>query len=192
MYVRVWTGGPVISWANQAPSGEPRGSRGARRAALWGSTLSFSSSSSSPTNQRTALEPLSTNCAQTHTHTNALWHRHLLAENSMSPKIHSHAFQKPSVGHWIYNHSRTQAYSSTSLSRAFNREPSFFLRHSHIHILYSQYDTHTHTHARTHTHPHTHTHTHTHRHVGFYGLQGLSIGVMVFILYKLYVLLPYT
>ncbi len=29
-------------------------------------------------------------------------------------------------------------------------------------------------------------------HVGFYGLRGLSIGVMVFILYKLYVLLPYT
>ncbi len=38
----------------------------------------------------------------------------------------------------------------------------------------------------------THTHTHTHTHVGFYGLRGLSIGVMVFILYKLYVLLPYT
>ncbi len=34
--------------------------------------------------------------------------------------------------------------------------------------------------------------THTHTHVGFYGLRGLSIGVMVFILYKLYVLLPYT
>ncbi len=30
------------------------------------------------------------------------------------------------------------------------------------------------------------THTHTHTHVGFYGLRGLSIGVMVFILYKLY------
>ncbi len=39
---------------------------------------------------------------------------------------------------------------------------------------------------------HTHTHTHTHTHVGFCGLRGLSIGVMVFILYKLYVLLPYT
>ncbi len=38
----------------------------------------------------------------------------------------------------------------------------------------------------------THTHTHTHTHVGFYGLRGLSIGVMVFILYKLYALLPYT
>ncbi len=32
----------------------------------------------------------------------------------------------------------------------------------------------------------------THTHVVFYGLLGLSIGVMVFILYKLYVLLPYT
>ncbi len=44
----------------------------------------------------------------------------------------------------------------------------------------------------SHTYRHTHRHTHTHTHVGFYGLRGLSIGVMVFILYKLYVLLPYT
>ncbi len=44
----------------------------------------------------------------------------------------------------------------------------------------------------THTHTHTHTHARTHTHVGFYGLRGLSTGVMVFILYKLYVLLPYT
>ncbi len=33
---------------------------------------------------------------------------------------------------------------------------------------------------------------HTHTHVGFCGLRGLSIGVMVFILNKLCVLLPYT
>ncbi len=46
--------------------------------------------------------------------------------------------------------------------------------------------------SQTHTDTDTHTHTHTHTHVGFYGLRGLSIGVMVFILYKLYVLLPYT
>ncbi len=38
----------------------------------------------------------------------------------------------------------------------------------------------------------SHTHTHTHKHVGFCGLRGLSIGVMVFILNKLCVLLPYT
>ncbi len=49
-----------------------------------------------------------------------------------------------------------------------------------------------HTQTDTRTHRHRHTHTHTHTHVGFYGLRGLSIGVMVFILYKLYVLLPYT
>ncbi len=36
------------------------------------------------------------------------------------------------------------------------------------------------------------THPRAHTHVGFYGLRGLSIGVMVFILYKLYVLVPYT
>ncbi len=34
----------------------------------------------------------------------------------------------------------------------------------------------------------THTHTHTRTHVCFCGLRGLSIGVMVFILYNLYVL----
>ncbi len=57
-------------------------------------------------------------------------------------------------------------------------------------LIYTSSHTHARTHARTHTHTHTHKHTHTH--VGFYGLRGLSIGVMVFILYKLYVLLPYT
>jgi len=71
--------------------------------------------------------------------------------------------------------------------------------HESVPIQYHTHtQTHTHTHAHTHTHTHTlthayiHTHTHTHTHVGFYGLRGLSIGVMVFILYKLYVLLPYT
>ncbi len=38
----------------------------------------------------------------------------------------------------------------------------------------------------------THTHTHTHTHVRFCEKWGHPIGVMVFILYKLYVLLPYT
>ncbi len=38
---------------------------------------------------------------------------------------------------------------------------------------------------------HTHTHTHTHTR-WFLWFTGLSIGVMVFILYNLYVLLPYT
>ncbi len=46
-------------------------------------------------------------------------------------------------------------------------------------------------HARTHAHTHTHTHTHTHM-LGFHVLWGLSIDVMVFILYKLYILSPYT
>ncbi len=41
---------------------------------------------------------------------------------------------------------------------------------------------------RAHTYTHTHTHTHTH----FLWNVGHPIGVMVFILYKLYVLLPYT
>lgn len=45
---------------------------------------------------------------KTRTHTNALLHRQLPAENSMGRKTHLHTFQKPSVGYWIYNHSRTQ------------------------------------------------------------------------------------
>ncbi len=50
----------------------------------------------------------------------------------------------------------------------------------------------THTHTHTHTRTHTQTQIHTHTHVCFCEKWGLSIGVMVFILYKLYVLLPYT
>ncbi len=46
---------------------------------------------------------------------------------------------------------------------------------------------------KPHKHAHTHTHTHTHTHMlGFHVLWGLSIDVMVFILYKLYILSPYT
>ncbi len=41
------------------------------------------------------------------------------------------------------------------------------------------------------TYTHTHTRTHTHM-LGFHVLWGLSIDVMVFILYKLYILSPYT
>ncbi len=67
--------------------------------------------------------------------------------------------------------------------------------HAHTHA-YTHTRTHTRIHTRTHTRIHTqaytHTHTHARTHVGFCGLWGLSIGVMVFILYKLYVLLPYT
>ncbi len=85
--------------------------------------------------------------------------------------------------------------------------PSHTHRHTHRHThthSHSHTGTHTHAHTRTHRHTHTqarmhahthaqtHSHTHSHTHVGFYGLRGLSIGVMVFILYKLFVLLPYT
>ncbi len=76
---------------------------------------------------------------------------------------------------------RRAAAAQTALTHTHTRTHT--LAHSHTR-------THTHTHAHARTLVHTHTHTHTH--VGFYGLRGLSIGVMVFILYKLYVLLPYT
>ncbi len=71
---------------------------------------------------------------------------------------------------------------------------SVFLQQLHDQILISVCETEWKNQpvSNTHTHTHTHTRTHTHTHVGFYGLRGLSIGVMVFILYKLYVLLPYT
>ncbi len=68
-------------------------------------------------------------------------------------------------------------------------QKQYYMYKMYIYI-FSLSHTHTHTHAGMHTHTHTNTHTHTH--VGFYGLRGLSIGIMVFILYKLYVLLPYT
>ncbi len=55
-------------------------------------------------------------------------------------------------------------------------------------ISFEQYvQLYTRTHARTHARTHTHTHM-----LGFHVLWGLSIDVMVFILYKLYILSPYT
>ncbi len=62
----------------------------------------------------------------------------------------------------------------------------------HTHTTHHTH-THRHRHSHSHSHTHTHTHTHTHHHMWvsmFYG--GLSIDVMVFILYKLYILSPYT
>ncbi len=47
-------------------------------------------------------------------------------------------------------------------------------------------------HWLSHTHTHTHTHAHGTHMLGFHVLWGLSIDVMVFILYKLYILSPYT
>ncbi len=67
----------------------------------------------------------------------------------------------------------------------------FFLSHTHTHTPHSHTLTHAHTHTHTHSHSLTHTHTHTHM-LGFHVLWGLSIDVMVFILYKLYILSPYT
>ncbi len=63
--------------------------------------------------------------------------------------------------------------------------------HTHTHTL-SLTHTYTHTHTLIHTLSHTHTHTHTHTHVRFCEKWGHPIGVMVFILYKLYVLFAYT
>ncbi len=90
---------------------------------------------------------------------------------------------------------------SLELSLSLSLSLSHARTHTHTHThtrTHARTHAHTHTHIHTltlslsHTHRQTHTHTHTHTHVGFYGLRGLSIGVMVFILYKLYVLLPYT
>ncbi len=80
-------------------------------------------------------------------------------------------------------HARTAPQASMWLERKTAEDPLIHTHTPHTHKT----NTHKHT---THTHT-THTHTHTHT-VGFYGLRGLSIGVMVFILYKLYVLLLYT
>ncbi len=96
-----------------------------------------------------------------------------------------------------FHFSSVKSINESFKNRVFNLfSLSYFF--STYSLTYTHTHTHTHTHARTHAHTHTHTHTqthsdtHTHTHVGFYGLRGLFIGVMVFILYKLYVLLPYT
>ncbi len=60
------------------------------------------------------------------------------------------------------------------------------LMYMKLHIPHERYTPHTHTHTNTPPPP-----THTHM-LGFHVLWGLSIDVMVFILYKLYILSPYT
>ncbi len=57
--------------------------------------------------------------------------------------------------------------------------------------LNTDYTEHTHTERGRDTHIHSLSFSHTHT-MCICVLRGLSIGVMVFILYKLYVLLPYT
>ncbi len=92
------------------------------------------------------------------------------SERALLPSVFTHTHTHTVTHTHTFTHTHTHTHSHT---------------HTHTH-------THSHTHTHTHTHSHTHTHTHTHTHVGFCGLWGLSIGVMVFILNKLYVLLPYT
>ncbi len=75
-------------------------------------------------------------------------------------------------GKWTHAHTHTHTHTTC-------------IQHTHTHT-HTPTHAYTHTHARTHAHAHTHTHTqHTHHKRG---LQGLSIGVMVFILYKQYIL----
>ncbi len=86
--------------------------------------------------------------------------------------------------------SRTDCTKETTAGET-DRCHTHTLSPSHRHTL-----SHRHTdkqrHTHTHTHSHTHTLSHTHTHVRFCEKWGHPIGVMVFILYKLYVLLPYT
>ncbi len=56
----------------------------------------------------------------------------------------------------------------------------------------NQLDSRTRSFSHTYTHTHARTHARTHTHVCFYKKWGHPIGVMDFILYKRYMLLPYT
>ncbi len=110
---------------------------------------------------------------RSHARTLARTHTHTLTHRNTHTHTHTHTCPPPHT----HTHTHTCPPPHT---------------HTHTHTRPPPH-THARTHARTHTHTHTHSHTHTHKHtVGLYGLRGLSIGVMVFILYKLYVLLPYT
>ncbi len=102
--------------------------------------------------------------------------------------------------HRALRHTNTHTHTQTGSVRVKHTQK---LTHSHSHthtgsVHVKHTHTHTHTlslsHTLTHTLSlsHTHTHTHTHTHVGFAILVGTLIGVMVFVLYRPYILLPYT
>ncbi len=123
---------------------------------------------------------LSQKRAHTHTHTQTLT---LTYTHSLS---HTHTHR--------HSHSHTHTLSHThtqTLTLTYTHSLSHTHRHSHSHT-HTLSHTNTHRHSHSHTHTLSHTHTHTHTHVRFCEKWGHPIGVMVFILYKLYVLLPYT
>ncbi len=137
---------------------------------------------------------LSLSLSHTHTHTQ---HTHLSLSLSLSllslslshTDTHTHSYSY-SLSH-AHTHTHTHSYLSLSLPLSHTHKHTHSYSLSLSLSLSHTPNTHTHTLSLSLTTTHTHTH-HTHHHVGFYGLRGLSIGVMVFILYKLYVLLPYT
>ncbi len=92
-------------------------------------------------------------------------------------KTQNHSLPLSPYSQKTCTHARTHARTQTH-ARTHTRT------HAHRHR-----ETHTQTHARTHTHTHTRMHAHTHTRCDSV-LWGLSIGVMVFILYKLYFLSP--
>ncbi len=79
-------------------------------------------------------------------------------------------------------------HQTSTFNKIRHREPPETLDEDHT----ANQHTHKQTHAHTHTNKHANTHALSHTHVRFCEKWGLSIGVMVFILYNLYVLLPYT
>ncbi len=92
------------------------------------------------------------------------------------------------------SHSHTHTHTHTrSHTRSHTHTHTHTLTHTRSHThTHTHTHAHTHTHTLTHTHTRSHTHTLTHTHVRFCEKWGHPIGVMVFILYNLYVLLPYT
>ena len=93
---------------------------------------------------------------------------------------------------------------STKLTLALFHTYTQSLSHTHAHTHSCRHihtptthtpTTHTQTHTKhtpTHTHTHIHMHIHTHTLTWICGVRSLSIGIMVFLMYKLYNLSPYT
>ncbi len=128
--------------------------------------------------------PVNSQTGQDSLYKAGVWSDHVLWYTHTHTHTHTHTL--------FLTHTHTHSHTLThSLSHTHTHTHT----HKHTHLL-----THTHTHTHTlsfshthkHTHTHSHTHTQTHTHVCFCEKWGHPIGVMVFILYKLYVLLPYT
>ncbi len=126
----------------------------------------------------------------THTHTHTLIHTHTHTHTLIHTDTHTHTHTHTDTHTHTHTHTDTHTHHTHTLIHHTHTHTDTHTHRERYKHPYAHTTTHTHTSLHTHTpqrytHPYarTHAHTHTLTHICFCELWGLSIGVMVFILY---------